>query len=70
MLFYYYHRHIGVFDNYMADAVFEQPFYRAKTARANNDGIAMFFAAAFNNFRRRAAADNQNIRTGNFLRIN
>ena len=60
-LFNYNYRHGGVFDNGLADAVFKQPFNRAKAARTENNGVAAFFKAAFNNFRRRAAADNQRV---------
>lgn len=69
LLFYYNYRHGSIFDYYMADAVFKQAFNSAETARAYDNGIALFLAALLNNFRRRAAADNQHIRAGNVLLI-
>jgi hypothetical protein len=69
LLFYYNYRHGSIFDYYMADAVFKQAFNSAETARANDNGIAFFLAALLDNFRRRAAADNQHIRAGNVLLI-
>ena len=69
LLFYYNYRHGSIFDYYMADAVFKQAFNSAETARAYDNGIAFFLAALLNDFRRRAAADNQHIRAGNVLLI-
>ena len=68
-LFNYNYRHGGVFYDGLADAVFKQPFNRAEAACTEHDSVAAFFKAAFNNFRRRAAADNQRVGAGYLLLV-
>ena len=68
-LFNYNYRHGGVFDNGLADTVFKEAFNRAEAARTENDGVTALFKAAFDNFRRRAAADNQSVGAGYLLLV-